>query len=596
MRPARADAVSAMLVLLICLVGWGIRLAFLSHVAVEHFDEGVYASNIWFGQDFGYQYQLRQLYAPPLLPGLIELCTVAEILLLQTLHAPSDITVMLPSLAAGCLMIPLVWWVVRGWFGVRAAIAASLLVATSDFQSLYSRAALTDVLLVLLILTALWLIERGCTSGRPGIIVTAGVASGFAWWAKYNGWLALFISFCGILCWAILPRRHGAAVLRYFKRWLMIALIATAVWLPVLWSLQPMGGYAAVAANHKSYVVGLAGWWTSFVRQANNLRHFDGVLGCAGVATAVILVGAIRCRDNSGNATAKVALQRPRLAHFALAALLCAVACLLGVGVTLTALSVCGLMGYCRVDGEHQDHEPDGYPLAFWLLAIWFVSLFLATPLYHPYPRLVLPWLCAAWMAGGLGVVEMTRWTENALAVRPGAGKYGHLRRGIAATCLVVFAGVVAWWLPRVAESPVPAWQPRVGLKEMAPDIVLQVRNQAEANGLNPDDVPLYVYGEPALFFHCRRYGLPLVAPVADPQAALAGSRETGHPSLLATGPHAHHSPEFQREWKLTQGQFKLLARYDYHPSDLVLLNRYQPHEVLQRPSITEEVRLYVVE
>ena len=41
-------------------------------MAVEHFDEGVYASNIWFGPEAGYQYPMRRLYAPPLLPSLIE--------------------------------------------------------------------------------------------------------------------------------------------------------------------------------------------------------------------------------------------------------------------------------------------------------------------------------------------------------------------------------------------------------------------------------------------------------------------------------------------------------------------------------------------
>jgi 4-amino-4-deoxy-L-arabinose transferase-like glycosyltransferase len=599
MRPGlsqpNADKVSLTLVLLICLVGWGIRFGYPSRVAVEHFDEGVYASNIWFGSDSGYQYQLRQLYAPPLLPGLIEMCSVAEMLLLRTAHAPSDITVMIPSLVAGCLTVLLTWWVVRGWFGVRAGFAASMLVATSDVHALYSRAALTDALLVLFILAALWLTERACTTGRPQTIVLAGVTSGLAWWTKYNGWLALFISFCGICCWGFGHRRRAAEVLRHLGRWLVIALIAMAVWLPVLGSLQSIGGYAAVAANHKNYVVGLAGWWTSFVRQANNLSHFDGVLGCAGVAIAVILIGAIRDRDPSRNAASGVVLRRPRLEHFALAAILCGSACLLGVSVTLLALSVCGLAAYCRNERNRENAEQHRYPLAFWFLAIWLVSLFLATPLYHPYPRLVLPWLCAAWIAGGLGAIAVTRWVEHAFAAKPDAGAGGRWRKGVAITGLAVFIVMGAWSLPRIAELPVAAWQPRVGLRKLAPDMVRQARNQAQAAGFRPDEVLLYVYGEPALFFHCRRYGLPLVAPVADPQAALAASREIGRPTLLATGPHAHHSPEFQKQWKLTRGQFKLLARYDYKPSDLVLLNRYPPHEVRQRPPITEEVRLYVV-
>ena len=43
----------------------------LSRSAVEHFDEGVYASNIYFAAP-EYAYPLQRFYAPPLLPALIE--------------------------------------------------------------------------------------------------------------------------------------------------------------------------------------------------------------------------------------------------------------------------------------------------------------------------------------------------------------------------------------------------------------------------------------------------------------------------------------------------------------------------------------------
>ncbi|MFV1963819.1 MAG: ArnT family glycosyltransferase [Pirellulaceae bacterium] len=589
------------LVLLICLAGGFVRLAFPANMAVEHFDEGVYASNIWFGQELGYQYRLRQLYAPPLLPGLIEFFVVAEMLLFQTTHGPSDVTVMIPSLVAGCLTIPLVWWVVRDGLGPRAGIVASLLAATSDFQSLYSRTALTDVLLVLLLLMAIWLIERACTRGRLRTVVGAGVVSGLAWWAKYNGWLALSISLCGILWLALAVKRQRAEIPRYLGRWLLIAVIAAMVWCPVLYSLQSMGGYAAVAANHKTYIVGIEGWWESFVTQFGNLRHFDGALSCLGLAAAAMVAGCSRQTGaDAGNESLQLVLRRPRLHFIALAAALCAIASLFGVSTVLVGLSLVGFAGRYLVTREHLPDKPGERPLAFWFLATWFFSLLLATPLYHPYPRLVLPWLCAAWMAGGLGLEEIARRMEKASSEKPVPLREQFLsarwRNGVSWACLITSLSFLAWSLPRVAESRVPAWQSRTGLKSMATDIVAKARKRARASSLDSNEVLVYVYGEPALFFHCRRQGLPLVGPVQNPQAAVIGKREAGCPAILATGPHAHHSPEFAAQWEASQGDFELLARYAYHPSDLVLLNRYPPRDLTRaQPRPREEIRLYVV-
>src|SRR5262245_61844857 len=52
-------------------IGIGLRLMAFSHSAVEHFDEGVYASNIFFGPP-EFAYPMQRFYAPPLLPALIE--------------------------------------------------------------------------------------------------------------------------------------------------------------------------------------------------------------------------------------------------------------------------------------------------------------------------------------------------------------------------------------------------------------------------------------------------------------------------------------------------------------------------------------------
>ena len=60
--------------LLTGLVGLGValRFAFVGRLAIEHFDEGVYASNVWFDGSDGFGYPQVGLYAPPLLPLTIE--------------------------------------------------------------------------------------------------------------------------------------------------------------------------------------------------------------------------------------------------------------------------------------------------------------------------------------------------------------------------------------------------------------------------------------------------------------------------------------------------------------------------------------------
>ena len=110
--------------LAILAAGVALRWMFLSRVAVEHFDEGVYASNIWFGAEDFYQYPLRCLYAPPLLPALIESALAFQQIVRPSPAVPSPLAVMLPSLLAGSLTPLALWWLARRWFTPAVAIGA----------------------------------------------------------------------------------------------------------------------------------------------------------------------------------------------------------------------------------------------------------------------------------------------------------------------------------------------------------------------------------------------------------------------------------------------------------------------------------------
>src|ERR1041385_3954020 len=70
---ARVTPAELAFVAAIFLVGLALRAAWPSRLAVEHFDEGVYASNVFFDSERGEpHYPNQHLYAPPLVPLLIE--------------------------------------------------------------------------------------------------------------------------------------------------------------------------------------------------------------------------------------------------------------------------------------------------------------------------------------------------------------------------------------------------------------------------------------------------------------------------------------------------------------------------------------------
>src|SRR5688572_10801156 len=57
----------------VILLGFFLRALNPGAMSIEHFDEGVYASNLYCGQlDPPFAYPMRHLYAPPLFPAILE--------------------------------------------------------------------------------------------------------------------------------------------------------------------------------------------------------------------------------------------------------------------------------------------------------------------------------------------------------------------------------------------------------------------------------------------------------------------------------------------------------------------------------------------
>jgi 4-amino-4-deoxy-L-arabinose transferase-like glycosyltransferase len=549
-------------------VGVAARIAWPENMAVEHFDEGVYASNLWFDASEGYHYPLRYFYAPPLLPSLIEFAQIADLTFFPA-SALHDSAPMWPALLFGSATLILVWQSMRFWFGPESAISAVGLVALSDFHVFYSRTALTDVLLVFFLLLASWLLQRGMTSRGWGLLVVAGLATALGWWTKYNGWLPLAIAgTAAFVQWMV--TREGKHFVALAGRWSVAAIVAVFAWSPLVWSLQNTGGYAAVAANHRNYVVGISGWFESLRQQIDNLVWWDSWMSVVGIVAAVLAPGLLRYGQSRWPI------------RIAIAAALAAILAWTGTAFTLFAVGCVGLASSMFGLRDELRTSPARVSPRL-MISVWFVAMFVATPLYHPYPRLLLPWLCAAWLTSSIGI----EWVTTSLA--------RHSTKATSAVATVVMVLALAGLGLRASQLQVrgvPAWQPRDGLANIGSRIAEWTYAKPERLETGDAAAIFFVYGEPGLFYHLRSHGLNLSVPIVDLDLA-ASLPADAPPAYLVTGPHADQTPAFQQEWQRYDHDFEQVQEYRYRPSDLVVLNQHTP-AALQSPSARPEYEIRV--
>jgi hypothetical protein len=100
------------------------------------------------------------------------------------LFGPSEVVARLPGVLASTVSVALVYYLARRLYGRPTALAAAALMALSPFNILFAPTALTDPLLVVLVLGALCLAVEGRWTG-------AGVVAGLAAVTKQQGLLFL---------------------------------------------------------------------------------------------------------------------------------------------------------------------------------------------------------------------------------------------------------------------------------------------------------------------------------------------------------------------------------------------------------------------
>lgn len=534
----------------VAVMATALRLAFPAGIAVEHFDEGVYASNLWCPDTLvpgAYSYPDRHLYAPPLLPSAIESS--------QLLLGSSDLPAIVPSLLAGTVLILVLGGLVRHWFGEPTARAVVMLAACSDVHILYSRTALTDVSWITWLVIAVGLSHRGLVAGRPLILIAAGIATGLGWWIKYTGWLPLAITAAGIgITIVLIPSTRGRCRAWLLRLCLIISVTAATI-APLFWSLGQTGGYGPVARNHARFLVGIPGWVGAAVEQARNLMQIESVLTVAGLVLATWLATGLA--RPTGRFTWNAIGPRVLL-PLALAGLAAAVSfTLLVIPMAIFALAD----GFRQARHRTAQSTPcDNRHLAWGMLAAWWIAMTLSTPLYYPYPRLALPWLIAGWILVGRQIVT---WTTAAGDPRPTRPRWQLLTAAGLGLVLLIVA-IPGRLLPR----GIPAWQPRTAIADLSDQLIGRVL------AANPDGLTVIrVWGEPALFYqlNTRAPDRLLLQPAGGLSVIAPGQPAPEAAVFLVVGPHVIADDETrQQDWSA----FTLIDSFKIRPGLQVRLNQ----------------------
>jgi dolichyl-phosphate-mannose-protein mannosyltransferase len=533
------------------LAGAVLRLGFPGRMVVEHFDEAVYASNVLFGAESNFQYPGREFYAPPLLPAAIEWLHI--VWGLTGLPSP-DWLPMVPALVCGLATIPSLWWIARSWFSPSAGVAAAWMLALCEFHAAYSRTTLTDVPLTFFLLWAVYWFGRAVETSSARAALIAGCLTAAAWWTKYSGWLPIAIAVTGTIGCLTLTRAARSAWFNAAGLCALGGVTAGLLWLPVLWDCQDVGGYAAVAANHRGYVEGWSAWYGNwrlqFEQHAGTYAGWATLVGLCGPTVWVFVSTIPRYgkwfRSNTEDKPIPTA-DGHRLFGLLINVGIMAwrpqswLVIVVGTGI------VCSTLALRRAVRD----KNDSLALRSTLVGVWVTSLLIVTPLYHAYPRLLMPLVVGGILAGS--VFWRREWVNFTAS--------GAARR--------------RWWLgPAVTLVLVVsclgvrgsmAWEDRTGYRAAAKHFAAIVAADSA------ETTVIEILVEPGLFYNLRTQQAP---------ALIQGDYrflDNPPPNVtihVATGPLVGGTAEGRATWDAMREQFTEVARFDAVPlSSIVRLD-----------------------
>jgi hypothetical protein len=93
----------------------------------------------------------------------------------------------------------------------------------------------------------------------------------------------------------------------------------------------------------------------------------------------------------------------------------------------------------------------------------------------------------------------------------------------------------------------------------------------------------IYAYGEPSLLFHLNQAGV-MVAPVSHLNLRGANGTPPTVPTFLVFGPNAKRTEGFWEDLMLHSGHLRPVARINYIPSAVSLLDMFDPTWLREHP------------
>lgn len=536
------------LVALLALIAFALRAWNPQRMAIEHFDEGVYASN-YYSAHLDFRYPDQHLYAPPLLPALLDWTIF--------ITGGNPHSVIWVNVILGTGLVLAIWWLTRLISGDVAAIAAMTLATFSDFLIEYSRAALTDTPVALFMVLAVGTGLIALRDRRTAAMIAAGIFTALAWWTKYNGWLPIAILGAGLAGWVVCERPKFRELLPRVIVFVVITAIALALWSPCLWTLQQYGGYAAVAKNHAGYVVGFNGWWDSAIRQYLIQSHAMSPLTLIGVFTAMLI--AATCAQSGS----KIDHRKIRY-WFVIAASLLLIVKQTGFAL-LCVMAVIGVFELRRQLANSREKA-----IGWWILLAWMAGLFVSTPLYRPYPRLGMPLLIVVLITAAVGFLKLATDGHRSQSQLEKVSRIS-LCFGI---CIVSAIVASACLIKCPHEN-------RSGLLNVSREIIDQISMMSEQSGVSGVDAVVYVIGEPGLYYHLASQQNPNLRIIANPATNLGmlqpGATPPEIPTYIALGLHAD-AEKIKLADQSDRAEF--VAAFEYQASDLVLLDNVPPQEL----------------
>lgn len=501
------------------------RIWNLQQLGIEQFDEGVYAANYWFQAATGDPYPMLHLYAPPVFPAAQHLSI--------SLFGTGPVGLFFVSLLSGWLLVALAWLCARRWYGPQVGTRVLLLAVCCDFAVVYSRAALTESLHLLLFLAAMGAFVEALRKPRAsrraaGVswAITSGVLAAAAFATKYTGWLLL-----PVLAFSLVPvavvREFRSRLAHHIRCVLVAAATAGLCWLPVWWSLQSHGGYAAVSANHQRYWMGFGGWLSRLRLQLSFQQSYDSWSSVLGLLLLVLLV-VPSVRRSTWNLDDRSRRVRSAAGVAVLAAIVVA-------GPTLVLFSVLTVGGWLVLK-KLIGRQPLAMPSL--LASAWGGGMVLAVPLYAPYPRLSLLWLPAAWLL--LPELLGAAGTSGDQSVEPqdASGSSGsvpvelaHSRAApgpLLATCLFALALSLVCGQNPFERDVVAGGEDRRGVQQVVQKLKPALSSEED------DHSPILVLAEPAALYYLLADDMP-AAPLSSLQQWLA--RPAGDATRLLVGP-----------------------------------------------------------